>query len=168
MKYSGPKDRVDAARSENTSADELAFLSKADEIFVRAAVARNVNTPINVLNALAARDLSSEKDWEIAANLAENPNLRTETLLKLMESILRSSKDIEPRDYYQNLTVLAVSRSGAATPDILTMLSNPEYIPKHLRYNLLQSESRLELIELLLKDPSEKIRKRANSFLPKI
>ena len=165
MKYHGPKERVDAARSEVTSPENLAMLSTADEIFVRAAVAQNPSTSVNVLNSFAARLLETENDWEIAANLAENPNLKEETLLILMKSILQCSINITPRDYYPNRTIMAVSRSVAATIEIMSMLSNPEYIPKYLRYILLQSGCRQELAELLLKDPSEKIRKRASNVL---
>ncbi|HEY6529979.1 MAG TPA: hypothetical protein VIZ65_14920 [Cellvibrionaceae bacterium] len=165
MKYIGPKERVDAARSLETSTEDLAMLSTSDDIFVRAAVAQNPRAPIQVLNSFAERLLETEKDWEIAANLAENPKLQTETLLKLMKSVLKCSINISPRDYYSNRTIIAASRSDAANYEIMSMLSNPKYIPNFLRYKLLQIDSRQEFVKLLLKDPSEKIRKRASHVL---
>jgi len=60
MKYKGPKERVDAARSEETAPEYLANLSRAPEVFVRAAVASNPNTPIDILDSIALQVLGSD------------------------------------------------------------------------------------------------------------
>ena len=168
MKYTGPKERVDAARSEKTSIEDLVKLANSAEVFVRAAVACNPNTPKITLDSLAVEKLESEQAWEIAANLAENPSLQTETILKLIKNILPYSSNISPRDYYPNRVIIALSCSGALSQEGALTLSDSENFSKHLRSKMIQENSKRELIEALCNDPSEKIRKRANSMLSRI
>ena len=48
---------------------------------VRAKVAKNPNTPADVLTELA-----KDSDWEVRAKVAENPNTPADVLMKLAES----------------------------------------------------------------------------------
>ncbi len=64
-KYSGPKERLDAAKDPSTPPDELAMLSSSEHVFVQEAVAANPTAPPQVLEALIAQSLINEDDFKL-------------------------------------------------------------------------------------------------------
>jgi hypothetical protein len=56
----------------NVTADLLEFLSHSEDHYVRAAVARNPNTPIDTLKRLMEYD----EDYHVQSSLGKNPNIQ--------------------------------------------------------------------------------------------
>jgi hypothetical protein len=181
MKYHGPKDMVDAARSSVTSPEELSNLADSEYAFVRVAVAKNPNTSIQTLSRLIPDKLCNEiswkadekgciinnEKWEVVCGLLNNPNLPRELFLKIAEILKPVVSGISPRDYYSTEVVEALARSCSAPQEAVLMLSDASIVPKHIRHRIANPNSTDYLLKQLTTDPSERVRKRALNALTK-
>ena len=163
--YGGPKEQLQAAKAADASADELRHLSQSEFVFVREAVASNLNTPEDVLTALTPAFLASKDDYRIALALVRNPALRVSLCYTIGDLIAASIGGITPRDYYPTKLVDAFVRSVLVPVESLVALANPASVPKHIRRRIAVKETRSELLSKLLEDPSEKVRARARRAL---
>jgi hypothetical protein len=161
MKYHGPKDRLDAAQSSATPAEELALLSQSDYIFVREAVATNDNTPEEVLESLVPHSLESEDDFKVALALIKNPGLSPRLAAAIAHLVVQVAALIGPREYYQTQLVDALVRNTNAPEHSLLPLTEADTIPRFIRGRIAALGVRSELLRKLLTDPSEKVRSRA-------
>lgn len=108
-KYHSPLDRQKAAQSNLTSAQELADLAKSEYGFVRAAVAKNTNTPTEILEQLAPEAIHDKEDYDLSLSLLENTNLPTEIQKRL---IRLTTKKIHPDHNGIKFDVEGVIQSG--------------------------------------------------------
>lgn len=164
-KYSGPKDRVDAARNPSTPPDDLAVLSSSEYIFVKAAVAINPSTPAHVLDALVPHHLDKTEDFEIAAHLLQNPHLTAQACVSLITRISERLASISPRDFYQTMMIehLCVNQAVPLAP-LRELLENDSF-PKHLRGRVARKETRTDVLLILQNDKSESVRNKAKRAL---
>jgi hypothetical protein len=164
-KYSGPKDRVDAARDPSTPPEELAVLSTSEYVFVKAAVAINPSTPACILNALVPRGLDKVEDFEIAAHLLQNPHLPPRACVSLINRISERLASISPRDYYQTMAIEHLCMNQAVPLAPLRELLENDSFPKHLRGRVARKETRTDVLLILQNDKSESVRNRATRAL---
>ena len=87
-KYHGPKDYLDAAKSLQTSAEELKHLATSDYDFVKVAVAQSHNSTEEVLDLLLPIIYESWTGQEVASAIAENPKTSAKTLQTLTENLI--------------------------------------------------------------------------------
>jgi hypothetical protein len=165
MRYSGPKDKVDAARDPSTSAEELETLSSSEYVFVREAVASNSHTPTHTLNALVPIHLESEDDFRVASALLKNPHLPPEACVAIISRTSEVIGAIGPRDFYPTRMIELIY-----TNEVIPLLPLCELVvngsfPKHLRGRIARKETRKEVLLILTNDKNESVRKRATSAL---
>lgn len=73
-RFHGPQDRLRAAQSASTTAEQLRDLAESRLGFVRSAVAGNPNTPPAVLDSLITSSIDSFTDVEVAFAVLRNPS----------------------------------------------------------------------------------------------
>ena len=164
-RYSGPKDRLDVALSPDTPSEELADLSRSPLTFVREAVSENPSAAESVLDELLPSVLSSEDDFRICTALVRNPSLTPDRAKRILERIVDSKTQIEPRRYYATMLVDTFARSEIVPSELLRTLANEKVFPNGVRRRLAAPGVRPELLKLLANDRSEVIRKRAAKAL---
>jgi hypothetical protein len=181
MKYDGPKDMLDAARSSATLADELTNLANSEYVFVRVAVAENPNTPIQALSRLVPdklccnikwkdnqkRWINNNDEWRVVLGLLNNPNLPCELFLKISEILKPVLSEISPRDYYPIEVIKTLASSISATSEAVLWLSDVSEVPRHIRSRIANPDSIDNLLKRLAIDSSERVRKRALNALAK-
>ncbi len=181
MKYHGPKDMLNAARSSVTSPEELANLADSEYVFVRVAVSENPNTAIQTLSRLIPDKLRNEinwkadekgwitnkEKWEVVCGLLRNPNLPHDFFLKISKILKPVLSEISSRDYYPIEVVKTLARSCSAPQEAALILSDASIVPKHIRRRIANPNSIEVLLKQLTTDPSERVRKRALKALIK-
>ena len=85
--FQGPQDRLHAAQSTSTTAEQLRELAESRLGFVRAAVAGNPNTPAEVLDSLLPSSIDSFDDVAIAFAVLRNPS--TDLTTRKRDPLLR-------------------------------------------------------------------------------
>lgn len=168
MRYRGPKDRVDAARSANTPIAELSELAKSEYTFVKEAVAENPNTPTDVLVRLLPDVVADDNDWQILLGMLRNRKLPEHLFATISLRLMAKISSITPRDYYPTLVVETLARSSTVPHDVVAQLANDAIVPKHLRSRVATSASNVHLLKMLASDSSEKVRARAIKALKTI
>lgn len=164
-RYSGPKDRLDAAQNPSTNPTELAALATSEYSFVREAVAANPNTPSPILAALIPETLKTEDDFMIAAGLLRNRRLTVQLCEVLIEKMALAAEGISPRTFYGTLAFERLFEHPAAPLPSLRALLSDASCPKHLRARIAMSQTKREILECLLSDGSERVRQRARQAL---
>ncbi len=158
--YHSPKDYVDAASSPATSPTELAGLSRADYIFVKAAVAANPATPHEILWQLLPPHLETENEIQIGKALLKNPLAPLELLHELVHRLL-PLQEVTPRNCPKRQFALALTADPRPQLEILQQLIDPAGTPKHLRGAIAHATFRRDILQLLTMDPSEKVRRKS-------
>ncbi len=163
-KYHSPKEYQDAAKSLETPASELAFLAKSEYNFVRLAVVQNPNVTPEILASLVPENLDSWSEQEIARALTQNEKTSPETLSLLAQklaSVLNSGRDndlgLEAGIYLCN---------NPNTPfDAIEKIMASEKASTLYRRKVASKSQRQDVLEFLLTDRSEAVRKRAANNL---
>ncbi len=168
MRYHGPKDRVDAARSEETPAADLSELAGSEYVFVQAAVAENPNTPTAALVQLFPDAIRDDNAWQILLGLLRNPKLSGHLSADILALLMTVISSITPRDYYATEVVEALARSSVVPEEVVVQLADAALVPRHLRGRIAVAESSVPLLGKLSDDPSEKVRTRAINALKTI
>ena len=163
-KYHSPKEYQDAAKSLETPASELTFLAKSEYNFVRLAVVQNLNVTPEILASLVPESLDSWNEQEIARALTQNEKTSPKTLSLLAQkliSVLDSGRDnglgLEAGIYLCN---------NPNTPfEAIEKIMASEETSTLFRRKVASKSQRQDVLDLLLTDRSEAVRKRAANNL---
>ncbi len=158
--YHTPKDYFDAANASTTLPAELRALANAPYGFVVQAVARNPNTEPDLLFDLVPGHIQSDHELYIALAMIENPSTPL-VILEILVDRLFPIRDVQPRDCLHMRVILALACSHRTPFTALERLLHPEQAPKHVRQRLAKETERADVVELLLDDPSDLVRKQA-------
>jgi hypothetical protein len=166
--YHGPKDYLDAARSDGTSVAELMMLAQSEYGFVRLAVARNPNASSAVLASLLPATLSrdSDSDQEIALAVARHDNAPVELLERLASALaphLRAG-----REHLAFAAGVELCANPAVPFSALEGLLSPACSPVQFRKVVARDSRRRDVLDLLLSDPSSIVATRAKQTLSQL
>jgi hypothetical protein len=160
-KYHLPKDYMDTARSLETSPEELEFLARnAPYEFILREVAGNPNTPPDVLLSLVPDVLNLFVRHEIAFALAGNPSTPVTALSLLAERLVPFLDN--GRGNFMAFRAGIVLCSNPKTPiETIRNVLHPVKVSMQFRKVVARETTRSDVMELLLEDRSEKVRRRA-------
>ena len=160
-KFCGPKDQfkldLEAARSPETTPDELEILIESPFQVVSLAVAEHPNTKPFTLAQLVPLSLQSPSDLELAAALARNKHTPDYALRRLSE---RVAVCLDRRPVQEKCFEICVALCcHANTPlEIARMLLAPERSSIELRKVVARETRRRDVLELLEADRSASVR----------
>lgn len=163
-KYHSPKEYQDAAKSPETTASELALLAKSEYNFVRLAVAQNPNVTPEILASLVPDDLDSWNEQDIARALVQNSKTMPETLFLLAKKLIPSLDSGRDNDNALEAGIYLCNNPN--TPfEVIEKIMGSEDVSTLFRRKVASKSRRQDILELLLKDRSEAVRKRAANNL---
>ena len=157
--YHSPKDYLDAAGSDETTAEELMFLAGSEYDFVRLAVAGNPNVTSGILSILVPDALSSWNKQAIALALAQNARTSPAVLRTLAEKLIPVlNKDRNGLAHEVAIKLFC----NANTPfDVVQAVLNSREATTLVRRKLARETIRKDALRLLAADRSEVVRKLA-------
>jgi hypothetical protein len=159
-KYHSPKDYLDAARSSETSPTELRVLAQSVYDFVVTAVAWNPNTEADVLTKLVPQHIESWDEQDRARAIAQHPHTPEETLGLLAERLLPILN--KGRGHTLGLQAGVALCENPKTPwSAILAIFQDHRVSTDFRKLVVRETQRDDLLELLLNDRSEVIRRRA-------
>lgn len=159
-KYHSPKEYQDAAKSEFTSTGELAELAKSEHNFVKLAVANNANVTEEILDSLVPEYYDEWGEQEIGAALAKNPKTAPKTLGKLAAKLSPHLTTERNKDMAAIAGINLFCNPNAPL-DALNEILNSEQTSTLFRRKIARETQRNDVLEILLRDKSEAVRKRA-------
>ncbi|HMA38289.1 MAG TPA: hypothetical protein VKY74_27830 [Chloroflexia bacterium] len=161
--YRGPKEQLDAARSVDTSVEELRTLARSEYNFVREAVAANPNTEVQILVELFPEDLQSGSNQYLAVALAQSSKTPAPELSKLVDMVLPFLQEWNSRgDSFLHFKIGVALCHNPHTPiDPISMLLQPQHSAKAFRKVVARETQREDVLHFLLIDRSEVVRKQA-------
>lgn len=156
-----PKIAVDAARSESTSAEDLALLASSQHIFVREAVAENPHTSASTLKALFPSSLKTNDNIRMALAVVKNSAYGNNFLLTAASMVRSNLSLFEPRNCYPMQLIEAIVSHPQVTIDKISPLLDSTSIPRHIRERIARIAIQEELLFKLSQDPAQTVRSRA-------
>jgi hypothetical protein len=165
--YHSPKDYLDAAKSSDTTVEELQYLAFSEYNFVRLAVAQNPNTTSEILASLVPKDLSSWPDQELAHALAKTPGTTADTMRALIELVPESLNKGRANDMLVTAVTKVVSHINTPIDAIESLLNSDKISTQVLRIIARQID-RTDILNILSTHRSEAVRKRAEARLKSI
>jgi hypothetical protein len=166
IKYiNDPKIARDAANSTFTSAEDLSLLASSQHIFVREAVASNPNTPASVVEALFPSKLETEHEIRLALAIVNNLVYGAKFSLPAICIIISNIKLFERCDYYQLVLIRAIASHPEVKIDEISLLIDPNYIPRYIRHRIAEVAIKKELLVKLSQDPAARVRARPTQRL---
>jgi len=163
-KYHGPKDYLDAAKSPDTSLAELRELARAPYSFVVTAVARNPNTESDVLTALIPRRIESSNEQELAEAIVQHPNASADALEILAERLVPMLDNGRGHQVGFEAGVLLCSSPMVSIRTIAAILNSKD-VAVQFRKVVARETHRRDVLEILLADRSEIVRRRAQKSI---
>lgn len=169
-KFHGPKDYLDAARSLETTPDELDDLSNSEFGFVRKAVAANPRTRVKTLLKMIPEEIPKGGDddaWriqELALEIARNPNLTVELLTVLAQKFMPALDKVRTHHLAFHAGVFFCSDPRVPF-SVIESIVNPERSTKWFRRVVARETKRKDVLELLAQDSSVKVTKKAQERL---
>ena len=163
-KYHSPKEYQDAAKSPETPASELAFLAKSEYNFVRLAVAQNPNVTAEILASLVPDKLDSWNEQDIARALTRNKKTSLETLSLLAEKLIPVLDSGRDNDLGLEAGIYLCNNPNTPFEAIEKIMAS-EKASTLFRRKVASKSRRKDVLELLLTDRSEAVRKRAANNL---
>jgi hypothetical protein len=159
-RYHGPKDYLDAARSTDTSAEELEALAVTEYPFVRAALAKNPSTPPRALSSLLSANLDRYPEQEVAEALAARTDASGALLERLAEAL--STHLHGGRDSRAAFSAAVALCSNEAAPfDAIRRLLDPAVSKPVFRKVVARETRRADVLALLASDVSSTVAERA-------
>ena len=163
-KYHSPKEYQDAARSPETSASELSYLAKSVYGFVQLAVAQNPNVTTEILTSLIPLNLDDWNEQDLARALTQNQKTSPEALALLAQKLVpfldngrNNDKALEAGIYLCN---------NPNTPfEVIEKVMASNKVATLFRRKVASKSKRQDVLESLLSDRSEAVRKRAANSL---
>jgi hypothetical protein len=163
-RYHSPKDYLDAANSPETPSAELRELAKVPYDFVVTAVARNPNTEPDILASLVPTHIETWNEQERAAAVAQHFNTPVETLnllAKALEPLLDNG-----RGHQMGFQAGMLLCCNPKTPiETISALLQPGCVSMQFRKVVAREARRRDVLRILLSDPSETVRKRAQKSI---
>lgn len=163
-KYHSPKEYQDAAKSPETPASELALLAKSEYNFVRFAVAENPNVTPEILASLVPDNLDSWNEQDIARVLVRNSKTLPETLSLLAEELIPFLDSGRNNDNALEAGIYLCNNPNTPFAAIEKIMTS-EDVSTLFRRKVASKSQRQDVLELLMKDRSEAVRKRATNNL---
>jgi hypothetical protein len=163
-KYHSPKEYLDAAKWPETPGSELAFLAKSEYSFVRLAVAQNPNVTTDSLASLVPDNLDSWNEQEIARALTQKLKTSPETLSLLAEKLIPFLDNGRDNDNALEAGIYLCNNPGTPLVAIEKIMAS-EKVAVLFRRKVAGKSRRKDVLEMLLNDRSEAVRKRAANNL---
>ena len=163
-KYHSPKEYQDAAKSSETPASELALLAKSEYNFVRLAVAQNPNVTPEILAFLVPDNLDSWNEQDIARTLTQNSKTLSKTLSLLAEKLIPVLDNGRGNDNALEAGIYLCSNANTPFESVKKIMTS-EKVSTLFRRKVASKSRRQDVLELLLTDRSEAVRKRAANNL---
>ncbi|MGB9754243.1 hypothetical protein [Roseiflexus castenholzii] len=159
-RYHTPKEYLDAARSPETTPEELRHLAMSPYDFVAVAVAQNPNTEPDVLTALVPATVTSWNDQALAAAIAQHPHTPVEALKMLAERLTPVLDN--GRNHQMGFKAGVALCCNPHTPfqGIATLLCS-DRVAMQFRKVVARETRRRDVLELLVRDRSETVRRSA-------
>lgn len=158
MPPTGPKDRLDLARSADATPEQLALLSASPYPFVVEAVAGHASTPPDVLSRLVPEAAESWHAQTVLRALAENPSFPAEHLPALAERLAGLLDNGRPNHQAFAAGLALVARPDAPLDCIVALLRDTRTAVQ-FRKVVAARVGRPELAPILAADPSETVRR---------
>ncbi|MFQ3684780.1 hypothetical protein [Roseiflexus sp.] len=163
-RYRTPKEYLDAARSPETSSEELRALARSPYDFVATAVAQHPNTEPDVLAALAPVTITSWNEQALAAAIAHHPCTPVEALEMLAERLAPVLDN--GRDHHMGFKAGVLLCCNPKTPvQAIATLLHSERVAMQFRKVVARETRRRDVLNLLLNDSSETVRKQAQKSI---
>lgn len=163
-RYHTPKEYLDAARSPETSPEELRKLATSPYNFVAIAVAQHPNTASDVLAALLPATITSWNEQALAAAIAQHPRTPVEVLEILAERLAPVLDNGRRHHMGFNAGVLVCCNPRTPFHAIAALL-HPERVAMQFRKVVARETRRRDVLELLLHDRSETVRRMAQKSI---
>lgn len=163
-KYHTPKEYQDAANSETTDVLELAALSKSEYNFVKLAVVNNSNVSAEILDSLVPDSFDSWEAQEISAAITENSKTSSKTLGKLAHKLIPFLNSGRNNDLASKAGI-NLFRHPETPVSSLAKILNSDKVSVLFKRKAARETNRKDALDLLLKDKSEAVRKRASKNL---
>ncbi len=158
--YHTPKDLLDSAQSEETPSEELDYILSKEYSFLKVAVAKNRNTSPITLKGLIPSIMESYRNQEIALAMAENPNVTNDILELLLHKIIPVLDNGRGHQIGFEAGIKVCNNSKLSIEPVMRAMQN-SLVSMQFRKVLARETSRLDILNLLCCDKSEKVRKRA-------
>lgn len=159
-KYHSPKEYLDAAKSSETTSEELASLAKSEYGFVQIAVAENSNVNAEILAMLVPNVLDDWNKQDLARVLTRNSKTSPEILSLIGEKLIPFLDNGRNNDM-----ALEAGKNLCNNPNtpiqIIEKIMNSEKVAILFRRKVASKTQRQDVLKILLKDKSEAVRKRA-------
>lgn len=163
-RYHTPKEYLDAARSPETSPEELRELATSPYDFVAVAVAQHPNTEPDVLAALLPVTITSWNEQALAAAIAQHPRTPVDALEMLVERLAPVLDNGREHQMGFKAGVLLCCNPQTPFQSIATLLRS-ERIAMQFRKVVARETRRRDVLELLLNDRSEIVRQMAQKSI---
>ncbi|MCS6839551.1 MAG: hypothetical protein RMJ54_09395 [Roseiflexaceae bacterium] len=163
-RYHTPKEYLDAARSPETSPEELRELATSPYNFVAIAVAQHPNTEPDVLAALLPATITSWNEQALAAAIAQHPRTPVEALEILAERLAPVLDNGREHQIGFRAGVLLCCNPKTPFRAIAALLRS-EIAATQFRKVVARETRRRDVLELLLHDRSETVKKRAQKSI---
>lgn len=163
-KYHSPKEYQDAAESELTPVSELSYLAKSEYSFVRLAVANNANVTETIIESLVPINMGSWNEQELSAALTKNPKTLPKTLGELAEKLTPFLNSARNNDMASQAGINLFCNPNTPIEALAEILKS-DSVSVLFRRKIARETRRKDVLNLLLKDISEAVRKRASKNL---
>ena len=164
IRYHSAKDYFDAATSPETPFTELEYLAMSEYDFVRIGVAQNPNITPAILTSLIPVTIESWNEQTLAAALTENRKSPADTLRFIAEKLIPVLDNRRGNDMGMKAGVNLCSNPN--TPyEVICLVLTSDKVATQFRRKVARASRRHDVLELLLSDRSEAVRKRAKNSL---
>lgn len=153
--------RIAATNASDTAA--LKILAQHWFVYVRVAVALNPASAPEVLTMLIPAELVSDDDYQIVGALLQNPNVTEELCAQVAAGVRPAANQISPRDSFARECLKLLFSHPSLRIEVAVELLT--VLPDHTRGMICTTTRRKDILELLAKDRSGRIRSCAEKKL---
>jgi|KBSSwiStaDraftv2_1062776.scaffolds.fasta_scaffold40760_6 hypothetical protein len=163
-KYHSPKDYLDAAKSSETSLEELSFLATSEYDFVRLAVVANASVTSAILRIALPAKLDTWNSQNIASGIGCNAKTPRDTMKQIAERLKPYLKDGRGNEMAAR-AALSFCNNPSAPLEILMLVAGSRETAVGIRKKIASNSLRRDVVEAMRLDISEAVRKRAENRL---
>jgi len=158
-----PKQYLDEARFIETTTERLEELARMEWEFVREAVAGNPRTSAPVLRSLIPETVRWQDDATVRA-VAVRLDAPVDVLARIAQRVAQSGCKQKERTF-DSETGLKLCSNPSTPITVIAGLLQSSATPNQFRRSLASRTCRRDVLELLLHDPSEAVRRKAKHGL---